>query len=71
MLFHGVKDKSGVYGSTLTDEDAVERKERQISQISEDGHGAEFAARTPWGAIFSHPASLTLLVNAWTAVRSS
>lgn len=72
-LFHGVKDsnKSGVYGSVIQDEDDAVVRERTISQISADGnggHGYEFASRTPWGAFFSHPASITLLVNAWTAV---
>eukprot|EP01034_Spumella_vulgaris_P021316 gene21316-27346_t len=62
---HVLTQKGGGYASLLDQQERSDQ--RTVSQISDDGHRAEVAARTPWATFFTHPVSLTLFLNSWTA----
>jgi hypothetical protein len=63
---HALTQKGGGYASLSNQEEGGGR-ERTVSQISDDGHRVEIATRTPWKVFFTHPVSLTLFLNSWTA----
>ncbi len=52
--------------SKINDDDEDDRV-RQVSLMSDTADRTEMASRTPWAVFFTHPVSLTLLLNSWVA----
>lgn len=53
---------------TSTDPQQPPQPPRNISLITDEGDREEMAKRIPWMNFFTHPVSLTLLINNWTYV---
>ncbi len=70
VVSSGAEDDDESFLVSGADDVQAAQKERSLSMISDDGHGIEKATRTPWRAFFTHPASITLLVNNWVFVSS-